>query len=841
MKRFPKILLATLLAGLFSVATTKVMKSATPPQAQSDNSDFRAAASKDWPMANGDLGNTHYSTLTQINTQNVKDLGAAWISDKFDNNGVSRVTPVVHDGVMFITAGTEVLALDGATGKTIWKYETTGNKTPLGGRGVPNGSPSRQGAAVADGKIFVALTSAHYIALDEKTGKLLWDQPVCQECTPAMHPGITSSPVYAKGVLYGAVTFGEARFCGRLIAIDANDGHLLWRFDTIPGPGQPGHETWDTTTDVYKMGGADSWQPPVIDLENGLAFYGTGNPSPNRQAGWVRPGNNLYASTALAIDIKTGKLRWYFQTIHHDMWEGDLGTPNVGYDMDINGQMRHVVAVYRPDGTLFLFDRATGKPVWPLEERKVRPSEMLKASPTQPYPVGRGSLTERPCSDLSAPEGFILRCESGLFQPPSDDPPNALSYYPGVRNVSMSFDPQTQYMYIQGSDELTWNWSSKTPPTWELGITDFLRSRVPYIEKQDVMIYEAIDLKNYKVAWKHVYPMPMSIYGAGGFLSTAGGVTFHRLEDGNMISWDAKTGDELWKFQTGVPDNNSIQTATPMTYEAGGQQYVSIVLNDHVWGFRLGGTLPQRPAPRIPVRGTEALLGPVQDATVIRASVPNDFNYREQLAPLKARVKAGTEVTFQNNSSEVHEYMAMDGSWTTGVLWPRQVAILTFDKPGTILYHDKNHPWSYGEIIVTDASTATEGNAAPNRGGQAADEAGDAAPAAGAQGGGRGGNFAGQAVRGKAAYDQQCSTCHQAELMGNDFIPPLAGSSFTSKWQGKSAKELFDRIQMTMPPTNPGSLSPQMYLDLVAYLLQVNDVHPRGELNADNATKVQFH
>jgi hypothetical protein len=178
------------------------------------------------------------------------------------------------------------------------------------------------------------------------------------------------------------------------------------------------------------------------------------------------------------------------------------------------------------------------------------------------------------------------------------------------------------------------------------------------------------------------------------------------LEDGNIVAWDAKTGDELWRFQTGVAENDSMRTVSPMTYEAGGQQYVAIVLLNQVWAFLLGGSIPQRPAAKLP-SNADPLQAPIIESQIIRASVPNEWDYRHLISPLKTRVKAGREVTFLNNGSDIHEFASVDGSWTTGRLLPRQQAFLTFDTPGTYLYHCKNHPWSYGMLFVTDASTSS--------------------------------------------------------------------------------------------------------------------------------------
>jgi len=206
--------------------------------------------------------------------------------------------------------------------------------------------------------------------------------------------------------------------------------------------------------------------------------------------------------------------------------------------------------------------------------------------------------------------------------------------------------------------------------------------------------------------------------------------------------------------------------------------------------------------------------------------VPDEYNYKHDIGPLKARVKAGSEVTFNNNSSQIHTFEAVDGSWTTGTLLPRQISIMTFDKPGTYLYHCKEHPWAYAMLIVTDANASTN-TAAPLHA---------AAPAQGAQGG-----YATQAARGKDAYQQQCSACHQADLSGSDMIPALAGSGFMARWQGKTAKDMFDRTRTTMPSTSPGSLSPQTYMDLVAYILQINGIPQTREISGETLGATTLH
>jgi len=823
MNRYSRLMSTILITVAVALSIVGPTVGTTRPASPDESS--QPPAKQNWSQATGDIGNTRYSALSQIDTSTVKNLGATWVSDKFDDGGTSRVTPVVHNGVMFVTSGAKVYALDAKTGKAIWKYQTTGGPVAARGLGPTSqagqGIPNTQGVAVDEGKVFVGLTDAQMIALDEKTGMLIWRHNAAEDASRSQLGRLTASPVVANGVVFTCVAFNEGRYVGRAVALDTKDGHQLWRWDSVPGPGQPGHETWttDPKSPFWKMGGADIWQPPVVDPDLGLVYYGTGNPSPNKVGAGVRPGNNLYSSSIVAIDIKTGKLRWYYQVIHHDLWEGDIATPLIMYDGEYEGRQRKGVAAMRPDGTLFFIDRATGKPIWPVEERAVRQSAMYNTSPTQPFPAGRSSLIERDCSHWKTPPGFVMRCE--FFQAPSENPPNLLTYGPSTRSSPMSYSPQTGYFYVQGADRMDWTWNSSDPATWEFGSPQFLAAKVPNLYKEGVLVFEAVDPRTYKIVWRKEMRPPPSNYGTGGWLTTGGGLAFHRVEDGNLVAFDAKTGDELWKFQTGVIAGD---TASPMSYEVDGQQYVSVIQDAQIWAFRLGGNIPQRPAPALPTQDEE-LRGQIQDTQLIRAAVPDEYNYKHDIGPLKARVKAGTDVTFNNNSSQVHTFVSDDGSWTTGTLLPRQIAILTFDKPGTYLYHCKEHPWSYGELIVTDANASA--NPAP---------ATAAAPAQGGQG-----NFAAQAARGKDVYQQQCSTCHQADLSGSDMIPALAGSGFLARWQGKTAKDLFDRTRTTMPATAPGSLSPQAYMDLIAYMLQVNGISPARAMSADTLGATTLH
>jgi plastocyanin/outer membrane protein assembly factor BamB len=580
--------------------------------------------------------------------------------------------------------------------------------------------------------------------------------------------------------------------------VDAKTGRELWRFFVVPRPGEPGHETWPQNNLAWEWGGASIWLAPVVDPDLGLVYYGTGNPDPITYSGEVRAGNNLFTCSVIALDMKTGKLKWYYQFMHHDLWEQDVATPLVLYDQQVNGRLHKGVGAMRPDGYLFLLDRETGKPLIPVHERPVPQDSFEKTAPTQPFPDGDSIL--RSCDDWKdkVPAGFSVGC----FAAPSPKIQNVLTYGVEVRFVPMSFSPQTGYFYAQGKDQLVWFRRGDDPLMSQFGVHAAYN-----IDKYADSVLAAIDSRTNKVVWKKIVPMTNG-YGPGGSLTTAGGLAFHRMGDGTFQAFDAKTGDLLWQFQTGHPLGDS----SPITYELDGQQYVAISAATSMWAFRLGGTVPQAAAPPAP-RPYEAFTGPIEDAMEIQTASLIEVNghyWVDHTAfhPYRARVKAGVPVTFTNNGYEDHTLLSLDGSWTTGLLHPSETITLTFAKPGEYTYACKEHPWSYGQLIVVEsaAPTAEDRGAAGN-----------------------------QVARGKDAYQKSCAACHMASLGGNgEAAPALVGNDFLNRWSGRTGRDLLDKISTTMPTGTAGSLTPQAYLDIVAYILQVNEI-PAGsrEVNAE--------
>ena len=663
-------LVGLLVAGVLAICAPIALRS----------EDGRQPASKEWATVNGDLSNTRYSTLTQINPQTVGKLAGAWTSAAFDAMGTGRAMPVVRDGLLFITAGSRVHAFDAKTGATVWTHAT--DMPPA----------SREGVAVGEGLVFAGLSSSRVIALREKTGELAWDVFVGIEPARAGQ-GVSGAPVYANGlVLVG--TAGDTGFRGKVVALEAQSGRKAWEWFAVAGPGDPGYKTWPKDTDAWKTGGGAVWLVGAADLDLGLVYFGTGNGVP-QYAGDTRAGDNLYLCSVVALEIKTGKLRWHYQTIRHDIWEADIAESPVLFDAQIGGRVRKGIAAMRTDGYLFMLDRETGKPLMQMEERKVRQDARSHTVATQPYPVGAEPVLPD-CGEWrkqAMPSGFELGC---FFAPASLDAPNLLTPSWGMRVVPMAFSPQTGYFYAIGNSSLQWFRRAEDPYIFILGA-----GKVPGLP-QSHAVMAAIDSRTNKIAWKQEFTGGRP----AGALVTAGGLLFQMMPDGNLVAKDAKTGGSVWQFQTGQAGGGPAAS-----YEIDGEQYVAVGLRSSVWAFKLGGALRPLPAPaQAPRPATPPLFnGQIQDVNRIEivSNVRDNSSGGARFmtdeyafSVYRARVKAGTRVLWVNNGQMRHTVMAEDGSWTTGPLAPLEAGAVVFDKPGTHTYVCKDHPWAKAELIV---------------------------------------------------------------------------------------------------------------------------------------------
>jgi outer membrane protein assembly factor BamB/mono/diheme cytochrome c family protein len=808
-RRAPLRILCMMIVALVTIFFASTLLQAS---GGSDDGDTRKLASSEWPLVGGDLGDKHYSSLKQINLQNVKELKAVWKSAVLDDGASSRSTPVVKDGRIFFTAGSRIYAISGETGQVLWKYKTDNRPVPgdlLALQRAGFGLPNAQGVGVGDGLVFVGLMDGQVLALRQTDGTVVWGRQVGEDPPPKREgTQVSDAPIYWKGVVYVGMS-ADYGLRGRINALDAKTGKELWHFFVVPAPGEPGSETWPKDSDVWKRGGGGVWLPGTLDPDLGLVYYATGN-AVAQFAGELRPGDNLYTVSVVALDMNTGKLKWHKQLIHHDIWEADIATPLVLFDMDDGGKTRKCLAAMRADGDLFIIDRETGEYVFPVEERPVPQDQFTRTSPTQPFPVGREGLLPD-CSTWKGkiPAGFILGC---TYSPASVHVPNLLATTFSVRVIPMSYSPATGYFYAQGTSTLSWRRRSDDP--YYFGPN----GKVPGIRATGILA--ALDAKSGKIVWKKEFGP--SALGRGGALSTAGGLMFRLAEDGNFTAFNAQSGDVLWQWQTGFAGGSGPSSS----YELDGQQYVVVSAGPVLWSFKLGGTLSPAEPPHISSAPNDDFAGPIEDTNQVEmVSLQHDidttgnryFIDEYSFNPYRIRVamtNGQARVTWVNNGRMVHTISALDNSWTTGPLNPAAQGSVTFHRPGRYAYICKDHPWSYGQIIVTEPASTPAASA----------EKSDGAPA----------SFQLQASRGKEEYDKSCASCHGQDLGGRDPAPALTGETFSTHWIGRTANDLFGKTHSTMPQNKPDSLPRQEYLDIVAFLLKSNGISVGDAGMADN-------
>jgi len=599
---------------------------------------------KDWVTNGGNMTNQRYSTLKQIDTSNVKQLKGAWMT-RLKGSGLGgkysfEATPLVKDGIMYISTGNDdVFALDAKTGKEVWR-------TP-----------------VED-----------------------WHNGY----------GVTNAPLYFDGIVYSGITGGEFGIRGRLTALDAKTGKILWRAYTLPAAGEPGGDTWPAGTEHYSRGGASIWNTPALDPELGLVYFAVGNCGPDYD-GSMREGDNLFCASVLAVNAKTGAYAWHFQEVHHDIWDYDAASPVLLFDTVINGQPRKGLAQAGRTGWVYILDRTNGKPLIGVEERPVLQEPRQKTAKTQPFPIGDAIVPQ--CAQPL--EGYEkVGC---IFEPFWDEPtliqPSGIG---GTNWAPMSYNPETGSFYVSGT--IRTSAFSRYDTKWALGRRYDGGTQAAPIGSPMSGTFTAIGSNTNKIVWQH--KTPYRVGQGGGSTTTAGGLVFRGEPDGNVLAIDAKTGQELWRFQAGFGAD-----APPAVYEVDGEQYVAIATGgnqgmlsangDAVWAFSLKGQLgPLWPPP--PPQNVAGPAGPVAAGVDSINIGANNIEY--SYFPARTRIKAGTTVTFTNTGDTPHTATSFEkgkvGKWDTGVLEKGQSNTVTFSEPGSYFYICTPHPWMYGQVIV---------------------------------------------------------------------------------------------------------------------------------------------
>lgn len=540
-----------------------------------------------WPTTGGDWFNRRYSPLTQINRDNVAGLKAVWRT-RLNGSGLGakysgEAQPVVFGGVIYlITGADDVFAIDVDSGAILWTYQA--NLDPSN-KSVCCGWSSR-GVALGQGRVYVGQLDGKLLALDQKSGAVVWSVQA-----ERWEDGfsITGAPLYFDGLVITGFAGAEIGVRGRVKAFDAKDGSPVWTFYTIPGPGEVGHDTWPQDNDVWKHGGASVWQTPAVDPELGLIYFSTGNPGPDFN-GAVRAGDNLFSASIVAIEAKTGKYRWHFQQVHHDIWDYDAPSPVVLFDIELNGRMRKGLAEPGKTGWVYILDRVTGKPLIGIEEKPVPQQPRQKTARTQPYPVGDAFVPQH--IDI-APEGYRLENQGRIFTPfLVEDTVIKPGQGGGANWPPSSYDPASGYLYVCAVDRA--GVFSGGDSDFELPSPGarYIGGKFGSITYGVLGTFSALNMRTNKLAWQQQWPERCY----GGSVVTAGGLVFTGRSDGRLIALDAKDGFRRWEFQTGAGVNAPVAVFEHkgrqhiVAYSAG-NQFSGAVRGDSVWLFSQQGTL----------------------------------------------------------------------------------------------------------------------------------------------------------------------------------------------------------------------------------------------------------
>lgn len=559
-----------------------------------------ARGDDDWPLHGHDHANTRFSGLAQINTTNVARLRPAW-TYRTGIDATFQATPIVADGVLYLTTPfNDVIALDAATGAERWRY-----RHDLRTRDTCCG-PANRGAAVAGGMVYMATIDARLVALDASTGTRRWDVTLSDTAAgsgevleslpgvaelrgakqtgqtgysanmaPQVHDGLVFVGVTGAGyglhleinehgketLVVGGLSGGGHGLRGFLLALDAHSGREAWRWYTVPERGWEGEFRATTPAgdalhrdlaaeraafarypDTWRFGGGSVWTTPAVDRDLGLIYIGTGNPSPQMDDS-TRPGDNLYTISLVALDVKTGALRWHYQQVPHDRWGYDVASPPVLFDFTRDGRRVPAVGQASKTGWFYIHDRATG--------------ELLLRS-----------------------EPFIR--QQNLFAPPDDDGERIVPGTLGATSWSpVALHPGLELVFVSGIHQPSLFYSRPLTPQpgrpWQ-SYTFFKQADEP-----DWGVFTALSTSTGRIAWQRRVDDPM----VGGALATAGGLVFTGEGNGNFDAFAAEDGRLLWHYRAGAGVN-----APPITYAVDGRQYVAVAAGGNsLFGYKTGDEL----------------------------------------------------------------------------------------------------------------------------------------------------------------------------------------------------------------------------------------------------------
>ncbi len=525
---------ALLLAGLSLAALGTTM------QAQVTDARLRAARREpaNWLTYSGDFGAQRYSPLRQITPANVASLRPAWIYQASEP-GLLQTSPVVVDGVMYLTEFRgHVVALDAASGRVLWRYQVT-----LPAQLLTLGfGPTNRGVAVLDSTVFVGTPDARLVALDARSGALRWTATVGDN---TLGYAITGAPLALGDLVVVGVSGAEAGIRGYLDAYDAKTGARRWRFYTIPAAGEPGVETWGGES--YKTGGGSTWVTGSYDPDLGLLYWGVGNPGPLWN-GDSRPGDNLYTCSLVALDAKTGTLRWHFQFTPHDTHDWDATEIPVLLEGRVKGAARKLVVMANRNGFYYVLDRKTG--------------EFLSGTPYMDQGWAEG---------LDAKGRPIVKPNTEPTEAGTALTPNL---HGGTNWYSPTYSPSAGLFYVAARQMGSRYY--KYPVTFTPGRYFLGGGEAEFGGDSAQGMVRALEPTTGKIRWS----FPLHSPPWAGLLSTGGGLVFGGTNEGVFFSLDAATGHPRWHFQTGGQLN-----ANPVAFAIGSREYVAVAAGNTMQVF----------------------------------------------------------------------------------------------------------------------------------------------------------------------------------------------------------------------------------------------------------------
>jgi alcohol dehydrogenase (cytochrome c) len=532
--------LASLIFGLTPLAARQVNQSEIVVDVKTEELNVQPVAAN-WLSYNGDYTGQRFSSLDQINQTNVSQLRAAWVFHAPDSRDM-EVTPVVVNGLMLVTAANDVLALDAQTGRIVWHYSR-----PVSEGLIDDAAQHHsRGVGVWKSHIYAETDNAHLFCLDSRSGNLLWDVAYAEG---NKNYGATSAPLVVKDKVIVGTSGGDDGVRGFVAAYEAASGKLAWRFWTIPGPGEPGSESWPG--ELYKHGGGTTWMPGTYDPQLNSLYWDTSNPAPDFD-GAVRPGDDLYTDCVLALDPDTGKLKWHFQFTPHDLFDYDATETPVLIDTIYRGTPRKLLVQANRNGFLYVLDRTDGQFL-----SAVRFVDKLNwASGIDPQ--GRPIRTN------------VQPTENGTRTCPG---------FAGATNwFSPSYHPASKLFFFVANEDCTVYLLK--PENFKEGRTYYATGARHSSTDHGQKILLAFDLEADKPAWRYV--QAGEGYSSAGTMTTAGDLLFFGDNAQSFEAVDPRSGKPLWHFNTG----QSIH-ASPMSYAVLGKQYVTIAAGSDLFSFAL--------------------------------------------------------------------------------------------------------------------------------------------------------------------------------------------------------------------------------------------------------------